>query len=818
MNIPEISSVPLGRFYCVSGDSAPNAFRVRVSANGISGVTGIQAYVYGSDPTSDEQPVTGSSCISSSPVSGHTDVYALYLSDGDCQTNGGTLIRVLGTSQYFNMICDSTMPYEVSVNSFSAEPFDDMVDQYVNPFEVKFFAVDNDDTNAPLTYAHFSQNIKFRAILQQGETDETLTNMGRIFHVAYTEQDANNNLVLQIVTASLGTRVVIDEAYAIFVKRGRAVDVVIDRSLGETNADNNDWLTEGKTIKIESNHENIGVRVISRRDGAGSSYVALPDKSLGTSYQGLTLDNPAHQDGELVIIATEDNTDVTITYNGFNTGGLKIDGANVNGNPPSSDVTLEEGEVFHIFCDDDCKELEISADEKIGVVFGARNKAHVDNNDNGDVMTQLTPTDRFHDHFVVSTLQGYTGAQYILVTDDPSDTFVVVSDDASPASTVNPLPHLTSPNNEQKFTQEIGYYFHAPGGSNDPSLLPIPSVVQWNWRYYVYMKEGPTYKLTFIGKNLLDIEFLTGSVTTDLSDKTLNDQGVATTVVNQRSGYPESWEKLEIDVQATSSGTWEINQGLVEFRSPKPSNTFYLVVFEDNGSYMSSYLPFGVRYTESNTCPTPSVPMRPSNGVDDDCDGYVDEEILNGVDDDDDGAVDEDVVWDQDSDVTGIYVQSMIIEGAFDSTKVIFQRCAFEDYDDEYGQFSFHMDHFKHNTHLAREFNDLYVVDSGVVNAIRFVDSMQLTATLTYGFCNGNMTRCEDSCPEDGNRRKRSDDDENLKSVTLRLPIIRNETTSQKEEGNKTLITSSFSIKLSLTYFRCELLTILRLMGLLIKP
>ncbi|KAL4228081.1 hypothetical protein ACF0H5_013516 [Mactra antiquata] len=779
----------MARIWCFDDETGIGNMMVRVWANGETGITGLQAYASGSTVDSLTEPGEDPACNTTTSVNGHADIYSLQFNDGDCGSDKGTFIRVLGWPHYLSLHCNKTMPYEVTIKKFSTGPFNDTFYQFVNPYDVKFFAIAADDTNVPLLYVNFLQDIKFRLIYQQGEKDDTQTNMGKIFHVAYTEQDAKNGLVIQIVTASLGTSVVVTGGggyYNIDVRRDRAVEVAIAKENGETEANNNDWKIETKAVIIMAYNENIGVRVISRGNGAGSSYVALPDKSLGTIYQGLTLDNPAHQDGELVVIPTK-ATKVTIQFNDYNTAGLVIDDTGVLNTDTKVTKEVNEGEVLHVFCDNACKQLWITAEEKIAVVFGARNKPHKQNNDNGDVMTQLIPMDKFDNHFVVSTPQGYQG-QYVIHTGNPDNKFVVFSDDDFVSSTMASFPYIDEQNSEQRFTRNIGYFFHAPGGTNDPSLLPIPSVLQWNRRYYVYMTEGREYKLTFIGKKLLDIEFLTGSANTNLNGTSLNDQGVLTTAVPPLLEDSENWEKLEIMVQVEIDETWEISQGLIEFRSPNPWDTFYLLVFEDNGFYMSSYLPFGVRYT---------VPfcfgdeMRPADGIDNDCDGYVDEEILNGVDDDNDKRIDEDVAWIQDSDFTGIYVTKMVV--GWDDFKfnasLIYDRCSALMYDNDDGGFSFSLDHFTHNSWLAQEFDDLYVIDSGVMNAVRFVDDNVLSVIVYFNFCNGNMTRCEDPCPEAEDRPKRSDDDENLMSAMLRLPIVRDGKKIEKteEEENYTL-------------------------------
>ena len=61
--------------------------------------------------------------------------------------------------------------------------------------------------------------------------------------------------------------------------------------------------------------------------------------------------------------------------------------------------------------------------------------------------------------------------------------------------------------------------------------------------------------------------------------------------------------------------------------------------------YESYGFPAGMRATPVSAPCTASGAAEPGDGLDNDCDGAVDEELPNGVDDDGDGAVDEDSAW-----------------------------------------------------------------------------------------------------------------------------------------------------------------------------
>ncbi|WAR29347.1 hypothetical protein MAR_002915 [Mya arenaria] len=420
-------------------------------------------------------------------------------------------------------------------------------------------------------------------------------NWGYIFHTAISkdfEEDAE--LLLQIFTPGLGTEVKVEgqlptsefTCYA-KVKRDDAVEISIPKAYADaSSATLTEWVTSGGGIKVTSFHDRIGVKVIHRRPGT-------------------TLD--AAQQAQFGLVAFEDTTTITINYNEYTVSTETIEGAPASG--PTDTVSLDEYQFLP----------KHTAAKRFVLPFPS------------SYMFEYEFDDPVND-------QGYTienpGATVTRAEGAP----VFVEGDLNGASdaleiiSANPIHvHGIVP------TQSIQ-------AGNGRAGFVLPSLEQWSSRQHFYAMEGKKYDLIFVSHkgDMDDIKIKLGSITTSFIGSTLSSQtGFSKTEVTRVMGEtdPSRFEYYEhSDFQVTNTDDYRTECGLVEFQAA-PNRPFMLIIFEktDAGcTDTTSDHTFSSRFAGSFS-------SKPGDLLDNDCDGFTDEEVLNGEDDDGDGDIDEDL-------------------------------------------------------------------------------------------------------------------------------------------------------------------------------
>ncbi|WAR29323.1 hypothetical protein MAR_002891 [Mya arenaria] len=161
---------------------------------------------------------------------------------------------------------------------------------------------------------------------------------------------------------------------------------------------------------------------------------------------------------------------------------------------------------------------------------------------------------------------------------------------------------------------------------------------------------------------------------------------------------PSRFEYYEhSDFQVTNTDDYRTECGLVEFQAA-PNRPFMLIIFEktDAGcTDTSSEHTFSSRFAGSFS-------SKPGDLLDNDCDGFTDEEVLNGEDDDGDGYIDEDL-----------------------ALREIFE---FKPATESIG-------HFTLNTALSDVFDDYWVIETNPFNAFKVADAPFLFFGVKYEVC-----------------------------------------------------------------------------------
>ncbi|XP_052816389.1 uncharacterized protein LOC128242963 isoform X2 [Mya arenaria] len=158
----------------------------------------------------------------------------------------------------------------------------------------------------------------------------------------------------------------------------------------------------GMRLTVEDNVV-VHVNQYSHDDSDWETYLAIPDKHLGSEYYVLTY---CAMGGfcQMAITPVEDQTSVTIFFrNGVEnmpncaSGSTVLDPVHGTGIP----LTLNEGEVFHLESTVDLSGTYIVSDKNITVIVGGRKIPAKVNGDNGIMTTQLPPVNRWGTDFIV---------------------------------------------------------------------------------------------------------------------------------------------------------------------------------------------------------------------------------------------------------------------------------------------------------------------------------------------------------------------------------------------------------------------------------
>ncbi|XP_052818702.1 uncharacterized protein LOC128244700 [Mya arenaria] len=805
-------------YTCQETDFGDFKLVLRLDREGNTDVTGVKAYA---DDGSGELVATTSTCETTVRTGGVYQITeVISTDDGDCDVTGSgpydMIFRAEGTIQYYKVSCDTTKLLKTNVASslFQTNAVRANLFHRPNPLDVKLQVVEADGSYVPTNNVYLGQDIKLRLILNKGGEEFGPDNWGYTFHTAITkDNDPDAELLLQLFTPGLGTEVKVEgqlsgEEFTCYakVKRDDAVEIKIPKAYAdETTASFNNWVTTNGGIKVTALHDRIGVKVIHRRPGTflDAGRIVLPDDAIATLSSSSTYAYSLHisnlNTATFGLVAFEDSTTITINYNEYaQFAALEINGVNAEGS--SDDVFLNEFQVFVIVKGVVINEIILEGDKPFGVFVES------------GIFTTASPDKAVGLQF----LPKHTAAlRYVLPFPDTYDFIYTIDDPVNdqgltietPGSTVTRTEgsqvftegqlQSTSDAIEIRSTNPVHVQAVVPTtasqDADDRAGFVLPSIEQWSPRQYFYAEEGKKYDLHFVSYkgNMANIKIKLGTIATSLGVSTLGGvTGFATsevTRVQSESGVGTRFEYYEhIDFEVTNTDDYRTESGLVEFQAA-PNMPFMLIIFEKSSSGVlhEAYLGFGIRFPPINSCTdttsdhtfspqfADSFSTKPGDLLDNDCDGFTDEEMLNGVDDDGDGKIDEDLAL-REIYERGIKAVELVyaIDAGFNGLNYIIQ----------YGCQTFepkttNIGHFTLNTALSDVFDDYWVIETNAFSMFKVTSESELFFGAVYDICyDGNLpTTCaQETISEcDDKRRKRRDafgyDSEHFATVHVRI-------------------------------------------------
>ena len=406
---------------------------------------------------------------------------------------------------------------------------------------------------------------------------------------------------------------------------------------------------EDKGIEVTS-AEPISVQGLSVIRGSTGAYLGLPLAALGTDYRVLAYPNEkwhyyASSSGTMAaIVATEDATHVTVLPTADTVAGPDLPQGGKRGVPFS--ITLDRLQTFQIVSRsgsptvfEDLSGTRITSDKPIGV-YGGHTCATIAGVACDNVVEMLPPVSHWGSHFVSAPL--------IRTHLKPDALRVLASEDGTELRINGVLVATLSAGEVHQHTlgseQLHDITTSAPAlaaqlaaspdfglnatGDGDPLMMLLPPVTQAMNGYVV--STAPDTVLPSSGADQLVYTF----------SNHVNIVSLAQDAGSIRvDGNPVTANWLMSPVGEYAGTSVSVAPGMHTVSSTKPSAK--LLAWTYGWQYYNGYgSPAGMQFDQGTCVPSQTIA---GDGIDNDCDGVAEEELLDGEDNDGDGLKDEDL-------------------------------------------------------------------------------------------------------------------------------------------------------------------------------
>lgn len=372
----------------------------------------------------------------------------------------------------------------------------------------------------------------------------------------------------------------------------------------------------------------ITVYGLNKGPATTDAYLGLPTDILSTEYIVGSFNNfGSSLQGELIVVGTVDGTQVTIKPTVPTVGGTDV-GAITAGS--SVTFTLNRMQTIQFQASGSSSDLtgtEITSDKPVAVLSGhkcANVPVGVSSCDH--MVEQMPPTDTWGKSFVTVPLATRTGGDIFRVVASKDSTTVKIN--GTLVATLNRgefhQADLASSSYNEITTSEPALVLQYSKGqsadsvTSDPFMMIVPPTGQFGSNYTV---GTPSTGFT---SHYINIAVETGK------ESGLRLDGspiIATSTSIGSSGY----SGVQVLVTAGTHTVSHIS----------PIEPFGVYSY-GWGSADSYGYPGGLRLAPI-ALPCSTSTTVPGDGIDNDCDGRIDEELANGIDDDDDALIDEDL-------------------------------------------------------------------------------------------------------------------------------------------------------------------------------
>lgn len=389
-----------------------------------------------------------------------------------------------------------------------------------------------------------------------------------------------------------------------------------------------------KGVWIQSTDE-VTVYGVNKESKSTDSYLALPVDTLGWEYFALTY----VQDAEVLVVATENDTRVSITLPKKAGPCQVVYGRNTYRNGDTFNVTLNRFETFHLVqfsLLSDFTGTHIVSSKPIAVISGNVKVPVPAGAGSADHLTEmLTPVDTWGRRFLTTSTPDRNIGDVFRVVASDNDTHVSLSNGSSYV--------ISSPGDFLELDIPTGYN----------QAISTDHPVQMAMFSKTFKDDGPNYGDPSMTLIVPEPQYASDYTWSSITDPTGAEFSNAITVVIAEAqiaglrmdGRNVTWRsQKEIPGSDGKMTLWtRVTPGVHNIFHLDPTVTFLALV---SGNYkVNSYAyAAGMRVAQINAECSRTQPI-PGDIIDNDCDGWIDEEILNGMDDDGDGEIDEDLAF-----------------------------------------------------------------------------------------------------------------------------------------------------------------------------
>ncbi|KAL4228860.1 hypothetical protein ACF0H5_011900 [Mactra antiquata] len=423
----------------------------------------------------------------------------------------------------------------------------------------------------------------------------------------------------------------VDETFT--VSDGQVHKTLVDESFRMTGSS-----VSTKGILIQADAE-VACYGANKETLSNDVYLGLPTDALGTDYYAVAY-SPASVKTEIGVAAPSDGTNVKITLPSHN-GQVDV---TFQGNTyhagDSFNVPLQKYETLQIQSTGDLSGTHIESNNPVAA-FSGNIKSNVGNGTFQDhLVEQLLPSDRWGQKFVTAPTPGRTVGDVFKVIAREDNTVVTIPGRSPVTLQKGEVLKFELPSNQYSYITSTNPVLIAqfvksqqtPTEPADPSMMLIPPYEQFGSDYTFTTPEysHPEYgnDPTFRYKN----EFMIVAKKSDISGLLLDGKPFPKT----------TWVDIPGSDLVGSYVTLPHGPHTVRHTNPLSSFGGYLY----GHAYHESYgFPTGMRTAVIYSKNCTVTPMVIGDGIDNDCDNRIDEELCpDGIDDDGDGKKDEDCV------------------------------------------------------------------------------------------------------------------------------------------------------------------------------
>ncbi|XP_069142267.1 uncharacterized protein [Argopecten irradians] len=394
-------------------------------------------------------------------------------------------------------------------------------------------------------------------------------------------------------------------------------------------------IKEGKGVHISASDE-ISVFGLDSEGDSGDYFLAQPTDVLGMHYYVMA-NNSLFTQSQVVLAGVNDKTAVSITLSSAVGGNVMVQGMNYGRNDTIS-LGLNRYDTFYFTSEWDLSGTEITANKPLAMFSGTKNEFHITNDMAGHVIEQATPTKSWGKVFIVAPIPAINSVNILkFVANDVRTSVSMACQGTGPMDFV-----LTEPGD--KASRELPSTDYCVVKADKPILVA---------QFCKSITDNTETSLIIIPpkqQHDSDYTFTTPGVIASTFEHTL----VVIVDANQASGFRlDGVDPFSLSIQSSQTQSEytvrriQITEGTHTLRHSSPTVTFacYLYSTAPNKLYVTAA---GTRSAPINeACAmTPSVT---GDGVDNDCDGRIDEELCVATptrnligDDDGDGQTNED--------------------------------------------------------------------------------------------------------------------------------------------------------------------------------